>query len=109
MLSDADQRIRTEAINALCDFNLLQIQRIKYNSSPEICLELVTEFISKILSHELKCDLTKSSLSPITEQSVPAKRHFGHSLFNLTNMLLNLESNERQVRKRHFISNGLVN
>lgn len=106
MLGNADQRIRNEAINALCDFCELQVQRVEYNAGLNANQQLITEFISEFLSQELPYplyNLVNDPKVPVGDSNfVKVKRNIGKFFFNITNILMDLESNDRQVNVQVF-------
>lgn len=101
MLKDSDARIRNEAANAILEFNRLQLVGI----SNEI--DSITVFAAEILSNEVPFSLNHP-LEPLhgcqfgfncTETDGQLiKRVLGTHLFDVTNMLFDLKSNEQLVR-----------
>lgn len=98
MLKDGDARVRTEAANALLEFNLAQLK----NTNNEI--NLIIEFTAEILSNEVPYALNHpfdvlhgfQNISNGHYQT-KVKRVLGKHLFDLTNMLFELKSNEKLV------------
>lgn len=99
MLNDADPRIRNEAINALCEFNFLKSLRCQKNEKYSN-KHVIIEFISDILSQEVPYSLKPSNemfISLDSQNNQQIERYLGKCLFDLTNMLLELESKEQLV------------
>lgn len=100
MLNDADPRIRNEAINALCEFNFLKSLRCQKNEKYSN-KHVIIEFISDILSQEVPYPLQPSNEMFISldnsQNNQQIERYLGKCLFDLTNMLLELESKEQLV------------
>lgn len=104
MLSDSDARIRNEAATAILQFNTFQItQGSKHKYSDN---HLQAEFVAETLSTEVPFlpdssygSSTGFQLSAFEGCDIPRmKRVLGKHLFDLTNMLFDLKSNEQLVR-----------
>lgn len=91
MLGDVDARIRTEAIKAICDLNVSHSLRNEHSSMDR---SLVSEFLLENISIEIPYLLNHQTIKKRIENNGQMKRNLGKCLFDLTNMLLDMESKE---------------
>lgn len=106
MLKDFDPRVRNEAANAILEFNLLQTA--SSNNKSTLCTKstIVTEFVAGILSNEVPFAIGnpvgclagfQPSFYLDNNCNRQTMRILGKHLFDITNMLFDLKSNEQLV------------
>lgn len=107
MLCDSDARIRNEAAAAILEFNKFQVIHSSKATHKYSGNHLTIEFMAETLSTEVPFlsdnyygTLTGYHPSTYNEEidSREMKRMLGKHLFDLTNMLFDLKSNEQLVR-----------
>lgn len=113
MLKDSDVRIRSEAANAILDFNTLQAQRL--NKQTNMCVKsstILAELVAETLLNEVPFSIDSSAgcsdgfhrafdLSNSDSQQMGTI--LGKHLFDITNILFDLKSNEQLVWNLWFL------
>lgn len=106
MLKDFDPRVRNEAANAILEFNLLQTACS--NNKSKLCSKstMVTELVAETLSNEVPFAIDSPAGCLVGFQpsfyldndcNRQTMRILGKHLFDITNMLFDLKSNEQLV------------
>lgn len=107
MLKDSDARVRNEAANSILEFNMLQAFHPNHRIELYSKSYMVTEFVAETLSNEVPFSMDNPSgclngFQPgfgfdDNQDNAQMKRVLGRHLFDITNMLFDLKSNEQLV------------
>lgn len=100
MLSEADLRIRTEALNAVSEYITLQASRCVTHTQIADT-DLIMEFIGNALAQDVPYQLQTASrpfrFAFDANEKQAIEQSLGKCLFDLTNLMLELESREQLV------------
>lgn len=102
MLSDANVRVRTEAINAVGDHIAMPLLRHP-QQKPIADTDIIMEFIGNVMVQDVPYQFQAAN-QPMKFTLEPGERHaveraLGKCLFDLTNLLFELESCEQLVNE----------
>lgn len=103
MLSDANVRLRTEAINAVGDYITMPLLR-NPQQKPIADTDIIMEFIGNVMVQDVPYQFQAAN-QPVqftlgTSERHAVERALGKCLFDLTNLLFELESCEQLVNER---------